>query len=44
MTLYGYMIFYIHIYVMPLGFEKGRNSDTEHSMPLARRWGGFNSD
>ena len=30
--------------VMPPGFEEELNSDSEHLMPLARRWGGFNLD
>ena len=32
------------IYVVSPGFEEELNSDTEHSMPPARRQGGFNSD
>ena len=30
--------------VMPPRFEEEPNGDTEHLMPPARRWGGFNSD
>ena len=33
-----------NVYVMPPGFEEKPNGDTEHSMPPARRRGGFNSD
>ena len=33
-----------HIYVVSLRFEEEPNGDTEHSIPPARRQGGFNSD
>ena len=39
----GYVLGY-NIYVMFLRFEEEPNGNTEHSMPLAKRRGGFNSD